>query len=106
MSDAIVVLCTCPDDTCARALAQTLLNEKLAACVNLIPQVTSLYCWQGKMEESQEVQLVIKSRRTLFGILQQRIQTLHPYEVPEILAMPVLNGSPAYLQWLQEQTTP
>ncbi|NCB56927.1 MAG: divalent-cation tolerance protein CutA [Gammaproteobacteria bacterium] len=106
MSDAIVVLCTCPDDTCARALAQTLLNEKLAACVNLIPQVTSLYCWQGKMEESQEVQLVIKSRRTLFGVLQQRIQTLHPYEVPEILAMPVLNGSPAYLQWLQEQTTP
>ena len=70
MSDAIVVLCTCPDDTCARALAQTLLNEKLAACVNLIPQVTSLYCWQGKMEESQEVQLVIKSRRTLFGVLQ------------------------------------
>ena len=106
MSDAIVVLCTCPDDTCARALAQTLLNEKLAACVNIIPQVTSLYCWQGKMEESQEVQLVIKSRRTLFGVLQQRIQTLHPYEVPEILAMPVLNGSPAYLQWLQEQTTP
>lgn len=106
MSDAIVVLCTCPDDTCARALAQTLLNEKLAACVNLIPQVTSLYCWQGKMEESQEVLLVIKSRRTLFGVLQQRIQTLHPYEVPEILAMPVLNGSPAYLQWLQEQTTP
>ncbi|WP_321408638.1 divalent-cation tolerance protein CutA [Tolumonas auensis] len=106
MSDAIVVLCTCPDNTCARALAQTLLNEKLAACVNLIPQVTSLYCWQGKMEESQEVQLVIKSRRTLFGVLQQRIQTLHPYEVPEILAMPVLNGSPAYLQWLQEQTTP
>ncbi|ACQ94409.1 CutA1 divalent ion tolerance protein [Tolumonas auensis DSM 9187] len=106
MSDAIVVLCTCPDNTCARALAQTLLNEKLAACVNLIPQVTSLYCWQGKMEESQEVLLVIKSRRTLFGVLQQRIQTLHPYEVPEILAMPVLNGSPAYLQWLQEQTTP
>lgn len=106
MSDAIVVLCTCPDNTCARALAQTLLNEKLAACVNLIPQVTSLYCWQGKMEESQEVQLVIKSRRTLFGVLQQRIQTLHPYEVPEILAMPVLNGSPAYLQWLQDQTTP
>ena len=106
MSDAIVVLCTCPDNTSARQLAQTLLSEKLAACVNLIPQVTSLYYWQGKMEESQEVQLVIKSRRTLFGVLQQRIQTLHPYEVPEILAMPVLNGSPAYLQWLQEQTTP
>ena len=106
MTDAIVVLCTCPNEVSARELAHTLLNEKLAACVNLIPQVTSLYIWQGKMEESQEVQLVIKSRRTLFGVLQQRIQTLHPYEVPEILAMPVLNGSPAYLQWLQEQTTP
>ena len=60
MSDAIVVLCTCPDNTSARQLAQTLLSEKLAACVNLIPQVTSLYYWQGKMEENQEVQLVIK----------------------------------------------
>ena len=106
MSDAIVVLCTCPDDTCARALAQTLLNEKLAACVNLSPQVTSLYCWQGKMEESQEVQLVIKTRRTMFGVLQERLLALHPYEVPEILALPILCGNPAYLQWVQEQTTP
>lgn len=106
MTDAIVVLCTCPDDRCARELAQTLLNEKLAACVNLIPQVTSLYYWQGQLEESQEVQLVIKSRRTLFGILQQRITMLHPYDVPEILALPVMSGNTAYLQWLQEQTTP
>ncbi|WP_316672718.1 divalent-cation tolerance protein CutA [uncultured Tolumonas sp.] len=106
MSDAIVVLCTCPDNTSARQLAQTLLSEKLAACVNLIPQVTSLYYWQGKMEESQEVQLVIKTRRTMFGVLQERLLALHPYEVPEILALPILCGNPAYLQWVQEQTTP
>lgn len=106
MSDAIVVLCTCPDNTSARELAQTLLSEKLAACVNLIPQVTSLYYWQGKMEESQEVQLLIKSRRTMYGVLQERLLTLHPYETPEILALPILCGNPAYLQWLQEQTTP
>lgn len=106
MSDAIVVLCTCPDNTSARELAQTLLSEKLAACVNLIPQVTSLYYWQGKMEESQEVQLVIKTRRTMFGVLQERLLALHPYEVPEILALPILCGNPAYLQWVQEQTTP
>lgn len=106
MSDAIVVLCTCPDNTSARQLAQTLLSEKLAACVNLIPQVTSLYYWQGKMEESQEVQLVIKTRRTMFGVLQERLLALHPYEVPEILALPILCGNPAYLQWVQELTTP
>ena len=106
MSDAIVVLCTGPDNTSARQLAQTLLSEKLAACVNLIPQVTSLYYWQGKMEESQEVQLVIKTRRTMFGVLQERLLSLHPYEVPEILALPILCGNPAYLQWVQEQTTP
>lgn len=106
MSDAIVVLCTCPDNTSARQLAQTLLSEKLAACVNLIPQVTSLYYWQGKLEESQEVQLVIKTRRTMFGVLQERLLALHPYEVPEILALPILCGNPAYLQWVQEQTTP
>lgn len=106
MSDAIVVLCTCPDNTSARQLAQTLLSEKLAACVNLIPQVTSLYYWQGKMEESQEVQLVIKTRRTMFGVLQERLLALHPYEVPEILALPILCGNLAYLQWVQEQTTP
>lgn len=106
MSDAIVVLCTCSDNTSARQLAQTLLSEKLAACVNLIPQVTSLYYWQGKMEESQEVQLVIKTRRTMFGVLQERLLALHPYEVPEILGLPILCGNPAYLQWVQEQTTP
>lgn len=106
MSDTIVVLCTCPDNTSARELAQTLLSERLAACVNLIPQVTSLYYWQGKMEESQEVQLVIKTRRTLFGVLQERLLALHPYEVPEILALPILCGNTSYLQWLQEQTTP
>ncbi len=106
MTDAIVVLCTCPDEGSARELAQALLDEKLAACINLLPQVTSLYSWQGKQEESQEVQLIIKSRRTLFGILQQRITALHPYEVPEILALPVMCGNTAYLQWLQEQTTP
>ncbi|WP_024871586.1 divalent-cation tolerance protein CutA [Tolumonas lignilytica] len=106
MTDTIVVLCTCPDEHCARTLAHALLSEKLAACVNLIPAVTSLYYWQGQLEESAEVQIIIKSRRTLFGILQQRIQALHPYDIPEILALPVLSGNAAYLQWLQEQTTP
>jgi periplasmic divalent cation tolerance protein len=68
--------------------------------------VTSLYYWQGQLEEAQEVQLVIKSRRTLFGVLQQRLLALHPYDIPEIIALPVLAGAPEYLQWLQEHTTP
>lgn len=106
MTDAIVVLCTCPDEASARRIASILVQEKLAACVNLLPAITSIYVWQDNLEECQEIQLVIKSRRTLFHVLEQRIAELHPYEVPEIIALPILCGSPSYLQWLQEQTSP
>lgn len=105
MSDPIIVLCTCPDQTSAGQLARTLVSEKLAACVNVLPQVTSFYVWEDKQEESQEVQLMIKSRRTLYGLLQERIVELHPYEVPEIIALPIVCGLPAYLQWVQDQTS-
>lgn len=104
MSDPIVILCTCPDTASAGQLAKTLVSEKLAACVNVLPQVTSYYVWDGQQEEGQEVQLIIKSRRTLYSVLQQRIQELHPYDVPEIIALPIVAGLPTYLQWVQEQT--
>lgn len=104
MSDPIVILCTCPDTASAGQLAKILVSEKLAACVNVLPQVTSYYVWDGQQEEGQEVQLIIKSRRTLYGVLQQRIQELHPYDVPEIIALPIVAGLPTYLQWVQEQT--
>lgn len=104
MNDPIVILCTCPDTASAGQLAKKLVSEKLAACVNVLPQVTSYYVWDGQQEEGQEVQLIIKSRRTLYGVLQQRIQELHPYDVPEIIALPIVAGLPTYLQWVQEQT--
>ncbi|WP_042010537.1 divalent-cation tolerance protein CutA [Aeromonas fluvialis] len=105
MTDAIVVLCTCPDQTSADLLCEQLLNQRLAACINQLPGVTSIYRWQGKVERASEIQLIIKSRQSRFTELQQCIQTHHPYEVPELLALPVSNGLPAYLDWLNGETS-
>ncbi|WP_341502122.1 divalent-cation tolerance protein CutA [Gallaecimonas sp. GXIMD4217] len=104
MTDAQVVLCTCPDEAIARALARKLLESRLAACVNLLPGVRSLYLWQGELCDEAEVQLVIKSRAEHWPALERLIVEQHPYEVPEILALPVSQGLPAYLNWLQEET--
>ena len=104
--DAQLVLCTCPDESSAKQLAKLLLEARLAACVNVIPGVQSFYHWQGELAQASEWQLVIKSRASLFEPLRQCLRAAHPYEVPEILALPILCGNPAYLQWVQEQTTP
>lgn len=104
MSDAILILCTCPDETSARQIAQQLLQDKHAACINLVPHLTSLYVWEGQQEEQQEVQMLIKTCRTLFKCVEAQIIELHPYEVPEIIAIPIEEGSTAYMHWLQEQT--
>ncbi|WP_421213440.1 divalent-cation tolerance protein CutA [Aeromonas sp. 600479] len=104
MTDAIVVLCTCPDQTSADLLCEQLLNQRLAACINQLPGVTSVYRWQGKVERATEIQLIIKSRQPLFAELQACIQAHHPYEVPELLALPVSGGLPAYLDWLNGET--
>ena len=77
----------------------------LAACVNLLPRVQSVYRWQGKTERTREIQLVIKSRAALFEPLRQCILAHHPYEVPEILALPASQGHPAYLDWLTQETS-
>ena len=104
MTDAIVVLCTCPDQTSADLLCEQLLNQRLAACINQLPSVTSVYRWQGKVERATEIQLIIKSRQSRFAELQACIQANHPYEVPELLALPVSAGLPAYLDWLNGET--
>ncbi|MFQ2223066.1 divalent-cation tolerance protein CutA [Aeromonas enteropelogenes] len=104
MTDAIVVLCTCPDQPCADLVCEQLLTRRLAACINQLPGVTSVYRWQGKVERTTEIQLIIKSRMPLFAELQQCILTHHPYEVLELLALPVSAGLPAYLDWLKEET--
>ncbi|MEH8219107.1 divalent-cation tolerance protein CutA [Aeromonas veronii] len=105
MTDAIVVLCTCPDQTSADLLCAQLLNQRLAACINQLPGVTSVYRWQGKVERATEIQLIIKSRQSRFAELQACIQVNHPYEVPELLALPVSAGLPAYLDWLNGETS-
>ncbi|HMR04965.1 MAG TPA: divalent-cation tolerance protein CutA [Polyangiaceae bacterium] len=103
--DAIVILCTAPAEGDAAAqLARALVEERLAACVNVIPGLRSFYRWQGKLEEDTEVQLVIKTRRDHFAAVEAWLKEHHPYDEPEVLALPVIDGSAGYLAWLAEQT--
>ena len=101
----VVVLCTVPDDATAERLAKGLVEERLAACVNAIPGVKSFYRWQGKFESDTEVQLVIKTRADRFDALAAWISENHPYEVPEIVAIPADRVSEGYFAWAVEQTS-
>jgi periplasmic divalent cation tolerance protein len=104
MSEAIVMLCTAPDATVGEKLARGLVEEKLAACVNVLPPMISVYAWKGELQREPEVQLVIKTRRELGGEVERWIVANHPYEVPEVLALPIASGSAKYLAWVREQT--
>lgn len=99
---AFLVLTTAGTSSQARRLARRLLDERLAACVTLIPRVRSLYRWKKRLEESGETLLLIKTRQPRLKPLFRQIKALHSYEVPEILALPVSRGDPAYLRWLGE----
>ena len=101
----IVVLCTVPDEATAERLAKGLVEERLAACVNAIPGVKSFYRWQGKVETDTETQLLIKTRSERFDELAAWISANHPYEVPELVAIPADRVSDAYLAWAVEQTS-
>jgi periplasmic divalent cation tolerance protein len=105
MSEFIVVFVTVGSSKEGQRLAHALVEERLAACVNVIPHVQSVYRWEGKIEESEEELLVIKSRRELFSALEKRVRELHSYSVPEIVALPLVDGSAAYLKWLDEQVS-
>lgn len=104
MTEAIVVLCTVPVDFDAESLASELVERSLAACVQIASGVTSVYKWQGALEKSQERLLLIKSRRELFGAIEAAIKAGHPYDVPEIIALPVSVGHGPYLDWLAAAT--
>ncbi len=95
-----IVLTTCPDAACAERIARELVEEGLAACVNILPPMRSFYRWKGKIEASTEQLLVIKSSTARFPAIRDRIQALHPYELPEIIAVPIADGLPDYLAWL------
>jgi periplasmic divalent cation tolerance protein len=96
----IVVLCTFPDREIARTAGAALVEARLAACVSLCPAVESIYRWQGKVERAEEVLAVIKTTQAGFGALEEKLRELHPYEVPEIIAVPVTEASAAYAAWL------
>jgi len=101
MSDLLLIQCTCPQADAER-LAQTLVSESLAACVSQVGPVRSVYRWQGTVESGHEMLLLIKTTAAAYPALQARLQQLHPYEVPEIIALPISDGLPAYLYWLRE----
>ena len=98
----IVVLCSCPDGAVAARIAAALVEEGLAACVNRTAGVRSTYSWQGALCDEAEVMLTIKTLSTRYPALEARIRALHPYEVPEIIALPVVAGSTGYLDWVAQ----
>ena len=96
----VVIFCTCPDLGTAERIAKAIVEEKLAACVNILPSITSVYRWQDQIQQDEELLLVIKTRRDAYLALEGRLQQLHPYEVAEIIALPLVAGSSNYLAWL------
>ena len=103
---AVVVLVTAPDLKTARRLADALVGERLAACVTAVPGARSTYRWKGKVERAREVVLIVKTRAVLAKRVERRVRELHPYDVPEILAIPVASGEARYLRWIGESTRP
>lgn len=95
----------CPSHEVARAIGQAMVKEKLAACANIMSPVQSLYMWEGALQESQETVCLLKTQEKLFTRLRQRVEALHPYEVPCILSLPVNQGNPSFLQWLIHETS-
>ncbi len=100
-----MLLVTAPEGPAAEALARTLVGEGLAACVNRMPGVRSTYRWQGQVQEDAETLLVIKSTAAAYPALERRIRELHPYETPEVIALPIVRGSQPYLEWLDASVT-
>lgn len=107
MSDSqqhIIVLCTCPDDQTATVIADKLVAEGYAACVNIVPGIMSVYQWKENIEHDAELLLIIKTRRDCYPEVEVTIQQLHPYELPEIIAVSIEQGLNGYLEWIDQST--
>jgi len=102
VEDMIIVLTTAPDKASAMKMARELVEARLAACCSLVEGLTSLYWWEGKVEEAEEALLIIKTSRSLYREFESKIRSLHPYKIPEIVAFKVEAGLPEYLSWLRE----
>jgi periplasmic divalent cation tolerance protein len=104
MTDAVLILTTVPDDARAESFARTLVEERLAACVNIHGAMTSVYRWKGEVDREAERQLIIKTTRDRVAALEARIKALHSYELPEFVIVPIEGGSDAYLDWVRRET--
>ena len=104
-AEPIVVYCTCPDASTAQGLARRLVEAGLAACVSVTPPLTSVYRWQGHTEVAQEVLMLVKTTRNRYAELERAILAAHPYELPEIIALPVTAGLHGYLDWVEQCTS-
>lgn len=106
MPDVLIVITNCPDAAVAERIARALVENRLAACVNQLPPVTSTYRWQGAIESAVEVTLLIKCTRDRYPAVEEAIRQMHPYQVPEIVAVPVVAGVASYLRWVDDETQP
>lgn len=104
--EVLLVLTNLPDLDSARRMAEALVDERAAACVNILTGCSSVYRWQGKIETANETPMLIKTTQAAYGRLESLIRAHHPYELPEIIAVPVITGLPGYLQWVAQETTP
>jgi len=104
MTDVLLVITHLPDETSAGQLAEKIISQRMAACVNRLAPCTSTYRWQGRIESASEVPLLIKTTRSAYARLEQLIRDAHPYELPEIVAVPVMAGLPAYLDWVRRES--
>ncbi len=102
--DVVIVLTTWPDEPGAKAFASRLVEENLAACVNILPPMTSVYRWQGEIEEGREHQLVIKTTAKMTEVIASKLESTHPYELAEMLCLPTGQGDHPYLNWIRETT--
>ncbi len=102
--DEIAVLITASNEDEAVKIAKAILEDKLAGCINIVRDIRSIYIWQGKIEDEKEVLMIVKTRKPLFNDLTEKVKKLHSYTVPEIIALPITDGSEDYLKWLKEVT--
>ena len=106
MPQVVLAFCTCPDAATASCIAEALVGERLAACVSVLPGMQSVYRWQGSVQRADEVQLLIKTLAARMPALAKRIVALHPYELPEVVAVEAAAGLPAYLEWIFTEVAP
>lgn len=104
--ESVLVITNFPDKKTASALAEVLIDQHVAACVNMLSPCTSVYRWQDKIESAEEIPMFIKTQRQHYERVEQLIKIMHPYELPEVIMVPITRGLPAYLQWIADETIP